>query len=61
VEDDATQELMGALYRARWQHGLGIAEAMRAAALETLRARRSTHRSDHPFFWSGFVAVGDWR
>jgi CHAT domain-containing protein len=39
----------------------GTAESARAADLERLRARRAAGKSTHPFYWAGFVAVGDWR
>lgn len=61
VDDEGTREWMGSLYRARFGRELGTAEAVRAATLETLRARRARGESDHPFYWGAFVAAGDWR
>jgi len=26
-----------------------------------LAARRAAGRSEHPWYWAGFVAIGDWR
>ena len=61
VEDAATQEWMGSLYRRRFLEGSGTAESVRDASLELLRNRRARNQSTHPFYWAGFVAVGDWR
>jgi len=61
VDDDASRQWMAALYRARFADRMGTAEAIRAADLEGLRARRAAGKSVHPFYWAGFVAVGDWR
>lgn len=61
VDDQGARQWMAALYRARFLRGLGTAEAVRAADLEQLRARRAAGKSLHPFYWAGFVAVGDWR
>ena len=56
VEDGATRDLMVAFYR-HVLAGEGRAAALRKAQLE-LRSRPATR---HPFFWAGFIAVGDWR
>lgn len=61
VEDRSTRLWMRALYQGRFERGLDTADAVRQAALSTLRARRSASVSGHPFFWAGFVAAGDWR
>jgi CHAT domain-containing protein/tetratricopeptide (TPR) repeat protein len=61
VEDQATLEWMRALYVGRTQKGLSTAEAMRAASLSVLRARRARGLTTHPFYWGGFIAAGDWR
>ena len=61
VEDAATQEWMNSLYRRRFLVGSGTAESVRDASLELLRNRRAKNHSTHPFYWAGFVAVGDWR
>jgi len=52
---------MRALYAGRLQKKLSTADAMREASLSVLRARRAKGQSTHPFYWGGFVAVGDWR
>jgi len=60
VDDEATREWMESLYRARLELGLGTAESVRRAARATLESRRSRGLSDHPFYWGGFVAAGNW-
>jgi CHAT domain-containing protein len=52
VDDRATAELMERLY-AHLAAGEPIAHALRMAQLD-VRERRS-----HPFFWAGFVVIGD--
>ena len=59
VEDEATREWMGHLYRERLQ-GRSTAEAVRRAGLAMIRARRAAGVSAHPFAWGAFVAAGDW-
>lgn len=61
AEDRSAREWMTALYRARVESGLSTAEAVHAARVEILGARRTRGESTHPFFWGGFLAVGDWR
>jgi tetratricopeptide (TPR) repeat protein len=61
VEDESAREWMRALYEARLEAGMSTAEAVRHASLAVLRARRARGESDHPFYWAGFVAAGDWR
>jgi len=60
VQDDAARQWMTALYKARFS-GLATSDAVRQAGLDRLNALRERGRSTHPFFWGGFVAVGDWR
>ena len=59
VEDEAARAWMTALYRARFVRGVGTAEAVADATVSELRARRARGVSTHPFYWGGFVAVGD--
>jgi CHAT domain-containing protein len=61
VDDREARLWMATLYRARFVERKGTAESARAADLERLRARRAAGQSTHPFYWAGFVAVGDWR
>jgi CHAT domain-containing protein/Tfp pilus assembly protein PilF len=63
VRSDSTAELMVEFHRLLQAHNtkgaprLSRAEALRQAALKLLNGNQ--HR--HPFFWAGFVLVGDWR
>jgi CHAT domain-containing protein len=50
-----------ALYEGRLKRGLDTAEAVHEASRAVLNARRERGLSDHPFYWAGFVAAGDWR
>ena len=61
VEDEATRIWMHALYTARFAQALDTATAVRVASLSVLQQRRARRQTTHPFFWAGFVAVGDWR
>lgn len=61
VEDAATRAWMTRLYRDRLTRKRSTAEAVHGASLEVLRHQRSQRQSTHPFYWAGFVAVGDWR
>jgi CHAT domain-containing protein len=60
VQDQATRQWMGALYRARFREGMGTAASVRAAMLEVLHGRRARGLSTNPFFWAAFLAAGDW-
>ncbi len=61
VEDRATRAWMKALYEARFKRDMATDDAVRAASLEVLRARRARGQTTDPFYWSSFVSVGDWR
>jgi CHAT domain-containing protein len=63
VESASTTELMLSFHRSLLaigrgsRHAMGKAEALQQAQLKLLR----TKRYQHPFFWAGFVVVGDAR
>jgi CHAT domain-containing protein/Tfp pilus assembly protein PilF len=61
VADEATEQWMSTLYKKRFMEGLDTAQSVRGASLETLTRRRERGLSTHPFYWAGFIAVGDWR
>jgi CHAT domain-containing protein len=61
VDDDATRSWMDALYDGRIVRNLDTATAVAEASLHVLRERKAQARSINPFYWAGFVAVGDWR
>jgi len=60
VDDSATRFWMNELYR-HHLNGDSTADAVRAADLGALAHRRQSGWSTHPYYWSAFVASGDWR
>ncbi|HET9299847.1 MAG TPA: CHAT domain-containing protein, partial [Candidatus Polarisedimenticolaceae bacterium] len=60
IEDDATRHWMRALYTAR-RAGASTVDAVRAAVRDSLQDQRRTGGTTHPYFWGGFVSIGDWR
>jgi CHAT domain-containing protein len=61
VGDQTTAQWMAQLYESRLTRRLSTADSVREASLAVLRQRRATGLSQHPFYWAGFVASGDWR
>ena len=61
VEDSASRDWMRLLYLHRFLEDAPTIDAVHQASLELLEARRDAGLSTHPFYWAGFVAVGDWR
>jgi CHAT domain-containing protein len=64
VYDTSTAELMQNFYRARGEHRLNKAEALRAAQLAFIEGYNSTPRTaifKRPYYWGPFVLVGDWQ
>ena len=59
VPDRQAGRFMDRFYRARLE-GRPIPEAARAASLLALEDLRRAERPAHPYYWSGFVTVGDW-
>jgi CHAT domain-containing protein len=57
VDDLATSELMARFYRGLLQEKLSAPAALRAAQLEMA----ADSRWRDPYFWAGFVILGDWR
>ncbi len=57
VEDRATAELMSRFYRAMWSEGLSAAEALRVAQ----RHVRDQRRWRDPYYWAGWILVGEVR
>jgi tetratricopeptide (TPR) repeat protein len=54
VSDDATVSFMSRFYQA-----LGAGRSAAAALREAQRASRGTAATSHPFYWGGFVLVGE--
>jgi CHAT domain-containing protein len=57
VDDAATAELMGQLYRGLLRDRLSPAEALQKAQ----RAMARHKHWNHPYYWAGFQLQGDWR
>jgi CHAT domain-containing protein/tetratricopeptide (TPR) repeat protein len=57
VDDYATSELMKVFYQRMLKDGLSAGAALRAAQLEFSRDKRWTS----PYFWAGFVLLGEWK
>lgn len=61
VDDEATAQWSEALYRARLRERADTPTAVQRAQRAVLAARRARGDSDHPWYWAGFFALGDWR
>ncbi len=61
VEDETARKWMRIFYEGRLLRGMGTIEAVQEASLELLRGRRARGETDHPAYWSPFVAVGQWK
>lgn len=61
VEDQTTSRWMSKLYEGRLMKKLATTDAVNEASLALLHGQRAKGLSTHPFYWTGFVAAGDWR
>ncbi len=61
VDDGATALWSDALYEARLGAGADVPRALRAAQRNVVATRKAAGASTHPFYWAGFIALGDWR
>ncbi len=57
VQDKSTADLIAEFYRLLTQNVISKAEALRQAQLSLL----NSPQYKHPYYWSGFVLVGNWR
>ena len=57
VQDDSTAQLMTEFYRRLSQSDISKAEALRQAQLFLL----NNPKYNHPYYWSPFVLIGNWR
>ncbi|MBW4602674.1 MAG: CHAT domain-containing protein [Calothrix sp. FI2-JRJ7] len=57
VQDNSTSQLITEFYRNFTQGGMSKAEALRKSQLSLL----NSPQYKHPYYWSGFVLVGNWR
>jgi CHAT domain-containing protein/tetratricopeptide (TPR) repeat protein len=60
IPDRETVPLMTTLMDGMAQ-GEGPADALRAAQLSVIEARRRQGESDHPYFWAAFTLTGRWQ
>jgi CHAT domain-containing protein len=58
IPDDQTLELITSFYE-EWLGGASKKQALRRAVLKQIAALRSRFGVAHPYFWGGFVLVGD--
>jgi len=58
VPDEETKELMVSFYK-NIQSGMNRSQALRQAALDEMRIVKSRYGTTHPFFWGGFVFMGE--
>jgi CHAT domain-containing protein len=62
VLDHVTSEWVTEHYRRKWASAATTtAVVVRGANRTLLAARRAKGESTHPLYWSGFIAIGDWR
>lgn len=61
VDDEATAQWSEALYAARLHARMDTPASMQRAQRAVLAARRAAKQSEHPWYWAGFIAIGDWR
>ena len=59
VDDQETRRWMIDLYKAHLGRKLSATGSVRLASENQLRARRTAGQSTHPFYWAGFIAVGN--
>lgn len=58
VPDEATQQLMSDFYTSL-RDSKGKLESLHSAELRLIRERRKAGHAAHPFYWAGFILIGD--
>ena len=58
VSDKVTAEMMGKLYD---RQDVTLPATLRRIQLEKINELRANNKTDHPFNWGAFIALGDWR
>ena len=58
VPDEETRALMGRFYEGM-KSGRGKLASLHEAQVGMVEARRGRNGAAHPFFWAGFILVGD--
>jgi CHAT domain-containing protein len=60
IATDSTPILMKEFYTKR-EMGITKAEALRQAQLKLLNGTRENKSFAHPFYWSPFILIGNWK
>ncbi len=61
VQDASTAELMQQFYAARGeQRKMSKAQALQQAQQKMIASKGKSHDWSHPYYWSGFVLMGNW-
>ena len=58
VRDRETKELMVGFYK-NIQSGMNRCQALRQAALSEMENVKKRYGNSHPFFWGGFIFMGE--
>lgn len=58
VSDEITSDMMGELFTKSDEN---LAQRIRNLQLKKIQELRNENKSDHPFNWGAFIALGDWR
>lgn len=61
IDDEDTRRWVDNLYGARFADQRTTMDAVWQSSIKALRHQRTAGASTHPYYWAGFVAVGDWR
>ena len=58
IPDEETKDLMVEFYKMLFD-GKSKLNAIHDASLSIMESTRKKHQSTHPFYWSGFILIGD--
>jgi tetratricopeptide (TPR) repeat protein/CHAT domain-containing protein len=58
IPDEETKDLMVEFYQ-RLYDGHSKLNALHEASLSVMKSARDKYKSTHPFYWSGFILIGD--
>jgi CHAT domain-containing protein len=63
VYDESTADLIAEFYEQLRNSGMSKAQALQAAQIKLINAKRIPDINDrytHPYYWSGFILIGNW-
>ncbi|BCL39517.1 hypothetical protein NSMS1_59640 [Nostoc sp. MS1] len=63
VYDESTADLIAEFYHQLRNSGMSKAQALQAAQIKLINARKIPEINDrytHPYYWSGFMLIGNW-